>query len=168
MKKTQSNIARLLRQLVFVPLWQARWLDDAAKSALKAAIGDAERGHRGEIYLIIENRLPLMTAYHQDSRARALELFALHGVWDTQYNTGVLVYVNLCEHRLEIIADRGIDHLASDAWQPLALQTSAQMYAGAPLDALTTLLGQIGELMRTHFAASDDMGNELVDAVVHL
>jgi uncharacterized membrane protein len=43
------------------------------------------------------------------NRQRALALFADYGVWDTEDNCGVLIYVNLADHKVDIVADRGID-----------------------------------------------------------
>jgi uncharacterized membrane protein len=42
-------------------------------------------------------------------RQRALALFADYGIWDTEDNCGVLVYVNLADRKVDIVADRGID-----------------------------------------------------------
>ena len=41
------------------------------------------------------------------ARERALELFGLLRVWDTEHNNGVLIYVLHAEHAVEIVADRG-------------------------------------------------------------
>ncbi|UUZ50200.1 hypothetical protein LP420_09650 [Massilia sp. B-10] len=41
-------------------------------------------------------------------RQRAVGLFAEYGVWDTEDNCGVLIYVNLAERKVEIVADRQI------------------------------------------------------------
>ena len=57
---------------------------------------------------MIEGCLPSRSAYYQDTLCRARQLFAELGVWDTEYNSGVLLYLNLCEHKVEIVIDRGI------------------------------------------------------------
>jgi hypothetical protein len=41
--------------------------------------------------------------------ARAIELFSQLRVWDTEQNSGVLIYLQLIDRRVEIVADRGID-----------------------------------------------------------
>ncbi|WP_250163751.1 hypothetical protein [Psychrobacter sp. WY6] len=80
----------------------------------------AERGHRGEVFLIVENHLPIQEAYYIGCRERAIELFSEYRVWDTEENTGVLVYVNICEHQLEIVADRGISaHVSPTVWRAM-------------------------------------------------
>ncbi|MFO1384118.1 MAG: TPM domain-containing protein [Moraxella sp.] len=97
-----------------------RWLTPTAQQQLNHAITEAEQGHRGEVVLVIENHLPISSARLQNSRDRAIEVFGDYRVWDTQDNTGVLVYLNICERRLEIVADRGINsHVMPTMWQAM-------------------------------------------------
>ncbi|OAU96293.1 TPM domain-containing protein [Moraxella catarrhalis] len=167
--QSTKSLARLFRQIVYIPSLYNRWLNKTVKAALTQAITQAELGHRGEIYLIIENHLPIANAYSQDCRERALYLFATHKVWDTEHNSGVLVYVNLCEHDLEIIADRGIDQKAHmDYWQKMCDDTVAQFRQGKMQLGLTALITQIGELLKTYYPSDDEMGNELSNQVTYL
>ena len=47
-------------------------------------------------------------------RARALEVFAHLRVWDTEHNNGVLIYVQLADRTVEIVADRGLrEHMSA-------------------------------------------------------
>ena len=48
-------------------------------------------------------------------RERALEVFGLLRVWDTEENCGVLVYLLLADRDVEIVADRGIHRAVGDA-----------------------------------------------------
>ncbi|MEO8777162.1 MAG: TPM domain-containing protein [Rhodanobacter sp.] len=73
------------------------------------AIAAGEHTHKGELRLAIESRLdPFAVVGGLDAPARARQAFSQLRVWDTEHNTGVLIYVLLAEHRIEIIADRGI------------------------------------------------------------
>ncbi|STZ63417.1 Domain of uncharacterised function (DUF477) [Moraxella lacunata] len=164
----QKSPARLFRQIVFVPFLHNRWLTAELKIALAERIARAEKGHRGEIRLIIENHLPVGIAYDNDCRGRALQLFGEYGVWDTAHNTGVLIYVNLCEHDLEIIADRGIDTYACDDWQNLCQNTLTYFKKGDMADGLGWLIDEIGRLLNQYFPCDDISGNELPDNVVYL
>src|SRR5258708_39150799 len=68
-----------------------------------------EAGHRGEIRFAIEAALPWSyLRRNAPTRERALMVFAKLRVWDTEHNNGVLLYVNLADRAVEIIADRGI------------------------------------------------------------
>lgn len=165
---SQKSPSRLLRQLIFVPYLHNRWLTSELKTAFAKRIAKAEKGHRGEIRLIIENHLPISSAYHQDCTARAVDLFGLYKVWDTEHNTGVLIYVNLCEHDLEIIADRGIDTHACAEWQGLCQKTLASFKAGQMADGLNTLIDDIGRLLNQYFPCDDVNDNELPNQVIYL
>ena len=71
---SQASLARWWRQVLFVPMLHSKWLTSEAKARLTAKVTEAERGHRGEVFLIIENQLPIQAAYHIDCRERAVDL----------------------------------------------------------------------------------------------
>ena len=69
-----------------------------ALDAIEQAITASERHHSGEIRFAIEGSLEPGDAWRgKPPRARALEVFAALGVWDTAANNGVLVYVLLAD-----------------------------------------------------------------------
>jgi uncharacterized membrane protein len=76
---------------------------------MAATIAAGERHHLGEIRFAVESRLPPLAVLDGlDAATRAREVFAQLRVWDTELNSGVLFYVLMAEHRIEIVADRGI------------------------------------------------------------
>lgn len=166
----QPSFARLWRQVSFVPMLKSKWLTKTVKATLSAKITEAERGHRGEVFLIIENQLPIPEAYHLTCRDRALHLFSDYRVWDTEENTGVLVYVNICEKSLDIIADRGIsDQVSPTIWRAMCDKAVAGMSNQKFEDSLCELLDEIGQLLRQYYYLENDpSGNELSDSVVFL
>lgn len=161
-----QSLSRTLRTLTTAP-WQHRWLNDAAMQALENALAEAERGHGGEIRLLIERSLPLGLAWRQSVRERAEDFFAHLRVWDTAARSGVLVYVNLAERRLEIVADRGIAAVVPEArWQALCDGALPEMRDGHHVKALATLLNDIGAEMRAHYGEpADPQGDELPNRV---
>lgn len=167
-QNSTKSFFRLCRQFSFIPFIHDKWLTKELKSQLEYAISHAESGHRGEICVIIENRLPIMVAYHQDCQVRAINLFAEHRVWDTEQNMGILIYVNLCEHYLQIMADRGIDHkMPTGYWDDLCQTALQDFKAGNVQDGLLWLIGVVGDLLRTHYP-SFDVRNELPNRPLHL
>jgi uncharacterized membrane protein len=77
--------------------------------AIAAAVHECESRHAGEIRFAVEGALHLSAVLHGlTPRQRALELFASLGVWDTEHNNGVLIYVLLADRAVEIVADRGV------------------------------------------------------------
>ena len=78
-----------------------RYFKCADLQKIAVAVQHAEQGHVGEIQVVIEGHLPCLQAYRQNIRKRAEQLFAELGVWDTEHNSGVLLYLNLCEKQVE-------------------------------------------------------------------
>src|SRR5437870_6256310 len=100
-------IARALKHL-FMPHWVAlRAFPAPVLAKIEQAIKSSERAHRGEIRFAIEGALHVH-ALRRSTRQRAHQVFSELGVWDTAENSGVLIYVQLVDRRIEIVADRGI------------------------------------------------------------
>jgi len=98
------------------------------------------------------------------SRQRALEVFGLLRVWDTEYNNGVLIYVLHAEHAVEIVADRGLARCVSQAeWDGLCRQVETEFRArryGA--GAMAAINGAAG-LLERHFPGQQPGKGELPD-----
>ncbi|HCN16546.1 MULTISPECIES: TPM domain-containing protein [Psychrobacter] len=167
---SNSSFARWWRQVLFVPLLHSKWLTADAKARLTDKVTRAERGHRGEVFLIVENHLPIQEAYHIGCRDRAIDLFSEYRVWDTEENTGVLIYVNICEHQLEIVADRGISaHVSTTVWRAMCEKALSGIANKKTEESLTELLDEVGQLLRQYYHLEHNpAGNELSDTVVFL
>lgn len=166
---SQKSLARFARHLFFVPMLHNRWLTKDIKNKLTNAIFHAEQGHDGEIMLIIENHLPINQAYHHDCHERAVQLFGSQRVWDTQHNTGVLIYLNLCEKTLQIVADRGINAKVSHhVWQALCQEGVSHFKNGQMYIGLELLIHAVGKILKEYYPSADVAGNELADTVVFL
>lgn len=98
---------------------------------MAAAIAAGERAHLGEIRFAVESRLtPVDVLEGLDATARARQVFAQLRVWDTELNSGVLFYVLMAEHRIEIVADRGIAaKVTPDEWEAICTRMR-DSYAG--------------------------------------
>ena len=76
---------------------------------LSREIGASEQNHRGQVRFVIESHYPASAVWNRvEPRTRALQWFGELGVWDTEENSGVLVYVSFADRVIEIVADRGI------------------------------------------------------------
>jgi len=147
-----------------------RAFPEATLTAIAEAIDAGERTHRGEVRLIVEKALPFDAAWDGvTNRQRALALFADYGVWDTEDNCGVLIYVNLAEHKVDIVADRGIDRKIDAAtWQAVCRTMTEGFKAGRFHDATLAAVAQVNALLRQHFPASGERANELPDRPIML
>lgn len=138
---------------------------DETLAQLGQAITAGEQRHRGEVRLIVEHSMP-SEAIWQDlsSRQRAIGLFAEHGVWDTEDNCGVLIYVNLAEHKVEIVVDRAIGRqIDNSTWQAIC-RTMTQGFARGEFRASTlAAIEQVNTLLAQHFPAQGQRSNELPD-----
>lgn len=165
-----SSLARWWRQVLFVPLLHSKWLTADARARLTKRVESAEQGHRGEVFLIVENHLPIQYAYYINCRERAIDLFSEYRVWDTEENTGVLVYVNICEHQLEIVADRGISaHVSPTVWHAMCEKAVSGIANKKTEESVAELLDEVGQVLRQYYQLEDNpSGNELSNTVVFL
>ncbi len=161
---------RILRHLA-TPHWIAhRRFPRAAVAAIERAVRAAERGHAGEIRFAVESHLGLAALWRGTSaRQRAGELFAELGVWDTEANNGVLIYVLLADRSVEIVADRGISARVSDAeWlaacQLMQIHFREGRYEQGSLEGIRA----VAALIARHFPGTHGHKDELPDKPVVL
>ena len=142
-----------------------RMFPEEVLEQITAAIDASERGHRGEICFAVEPALPLRAVLAGvDARARAEAVFAELRVWDTEANNGVLIYLLLADHRIEIVADRGLHgRVTPEQWQGVCRQIEDGLRAGRPGPAVLRGIEAVSELLRAHFprAADEPDANEL-------
>ena len=139
-------------------------LSAEALSALEQTIAAMESEHHGEVRLCIERRWPLaMAASNLSARARAVQVFSELGVWDTEHNTGVLVYLSLADRAIEIVADRGLNALISPGqWQAVVAPMQVAFAQGAYQQGLTDCLATLDQLLLERLPAlSSSNPNEL-------
>jgi uncharacterized membrane protein len=126
------DMGRFLRHLFTTRAAVRRHFPPASLQAITAAIAESELGHRGEIRFVIEPALePAKLLAGMAPRERALEVFSDLRVWDTEENSGVLIYVLHADHAIEIVADRGIHAAAGQqTWQCIAADMERDFAAG--------------------------------------
>jgi uncharacterized membrane protein len=158
-------------------LLKHRWLDerDAARALgrdglqrLEARVAASERRHSGEIRVCVEAGLPLSYLWRgATARERAIAMFGKLRVWDTEHNNGVLIYLLLAEHRIEIVADRGLNRFVDAArWQAIMHMMRDAFRNGRFEPGLNEAIDAVDALLAQHFAldSSHPNPNELPDA----
>ena len=166
-----QRLTRLLRH---------RWADGRLRRVLTPEVlqrlgqrvAASERRHTGQIRICAEGGLPLSYLWRGASaRERAITQFGKLRVWDTEHNNGVLIYLLLAEHAIEIVADRGLAQRVPEAtWHTLVQRLGQALRAGQYEDGLTEVLADVSALLVAHFPASGHASgsNELPDAPVLL
>lgn len=103
------NFKRALRHLTTGQTVVKRAFPPAVLDHIGQAITQSETTHGGEIVFAVEAALDLsLLLKNQPVRERAIDVFSLLRVWDTQHNNGVLIYLLMADHGVEIVVDRGI------------------------------------------------------------
>lgn len=165
-----TDLRRTVRHLVTDDRAVRRVLPAAALDSIRRAIAAGEARHDGEVRFCIEASLPWSYLRRNASaRERAVMLFSKLRVWDTERNTGVLLYVLLADKAVEIVADRGIAARVDAAdWAVICRELARAFRDGKAEDGVSRALGRIGDLLAQHFPAQGDNPNELPDSPVVL
>jgi uncharacterized membrane protein len=161
---------RLLRHLCGESLAR-RHFPPRVLDAIQQAIAAGERMHGGQVCFAVEGGLPIAALWRGATpRACAEQAFARLRVWDTQHNSGVLVYVLLAERAIEIVADRGIAaQVEADAWKSICVQMQERFAAGEFEAGAVAGVAAVSALLARHFPATESgLQNELSDRPVIL
>lgn len=165
-----KTFSRLTKHLFTTTAAGRRAFPDATLAAIQSAIAEGETRHRAEVLMIVEPALGLQAVLDGvTARDRARMLFSDYRVWDTEENCGVLVYVNLADHQVEIVADRGIGRVVTDAdWQVICSTMTKGFARGDFHDSVIAALGQLNALLQAHYPDDGSRLNQLSDKPVLL
>ena len=166
---SQPSVKRWLKHFFFMPAAK-RYFTKQDQYEIAQAVQQAEQGHVGEIQVVIEGRIPATQAYQQNAYMRARQLFAELGVWDTQLNSGVLLYLNLCERKVEIVIDRGLQQATEQqVWDEICQKIVTDLAQQKFRVAVINGVNEIGQVLNHFYSHSKgDLGNELPDSPIVL
>jgi uncharacterized membrane protein len=156
-----GRIARILKHRSYDEADVRRVLGDAALKRLEVRVHDSEKKHSGEIRLCIEAGLPTSYLWKRLSvRDRAIAMFGKLRVWDTEHNNGVLIYLLYAEHKIEIVADRGLKaHVGDAEWQRIIGTMREPLRAGKFEEGLGLAIDAVEALLEKHFPAGAAAAN---------
>jgi uncharacterized membrane protein len=132
---------------------------------LTQQVAASEQRHSGEICICVEASLPWRQLWRVGPafgladavRARAVEMFSQLRVWDTANNNGVLIYVLLAEHAIEVVADRGLSaHVPAAHWAALVARMGEAFKQGDYEAGLSAALTDITGQLVQHFSLPAD------------
>lgn len=159
---------RILKHL-FAPDWIARRaFSRAMLGRIEAAVKVSEASHRGEIRFAVEAGLDLLPLLRGiPPRERALEVFSQLRVWDTEENSGVLIYVQFVDHDFEIVADRGISaKVPQSEWDAICHRIEDAFRSRRFEEGVLKGIEEITALLKLHFPARGANPDELPDMPV--
>lgn len=130
-----------------------RTVSPALIDQLTQAVAASELRHTGQVRLCIEAGLPASYVWRGAcARERAVAMFSKLGIWDTAQNNGVLIYLLLTDHAIEIVADRGVAcHVPQHVWDALTGQLGDALRTGRTADGLMQALAEVSALLEQHF-----------------
>lgn len=164
------NIKRIVKHL-FAPHWiVSRAFPRRALVAIENAIRTSEKSHDGELRFAVEAGLhPLPLLRGHTARHRAHEVFSGLRVWDTEHNSGVLIYMQLVDRRIEIVADRGISaKVPQHDWDAICRRMEEAFREKRFEQGALKAIEDITALLARHFPSRGAKSNQLPDRPVVL
>lgn len=182
-----------MKSSLFTRLIRHRWMDenDARRAVppdlserLRRRVAASERRHTGEVRIYVEASLPFSYLWRhlrdklpieQIVRERAVMIFSKLRMWDTAQSNGVLIYLLLAEHSIELVADRGVSrHVPAAEWKAMVDRLGTALRGNRFEDGLTQALEEVSAVLVQHFPESDEasaggpaaQSNQLPDAPV--
>lgn len=151
------GLKRLLKHLLTSDLRAKRAFGPATLDAIEAAVRRTEQSHDGQIRFVVEAALDPFPLWRRlkTPRERAVEVFSLLRVWDTERNNGILLYVLMADRAVEIVCDRGINAQAdSDAWRKICDDIDAHFHQGRFQEGAVKGVEALSALLQRHFPGS--------------
>lgn len=98
---------------------------------------------------------------------RAMKAFVDEEVFATRDRTGILIFISLLEHRIEVLGDAGINkNVSPDEWVEVVEQIRHGIRSGRVADGLIEAIGTCGRLLEKRGVGireddTDELSNEL-------
>ena len=122
------------------------------------AIAAGERRHTGEVMFAVESELSVgQVLRNVQAHDRARDAFTRLRTWDTAANNGTLIYLLLADHRIEIVADRGLDgKVGAEQWRGVCLLMEERLRAGEAEAAVMRGVEAVSDLLAQHYPQTGD------------
>lgn len=136
------------------------FLSTIEEQEIVAAIREAEQQTSGEIRVHIEN------TSKGDIESRALEVFSLLKMNNTELHNAVLIYVAINDKNFAIYGDKGIDAVVSNSfWDDTKNTIQNHFKNGNHKQGLVDGILLTGQQLKTHFPISTNDRNEISNTI---
>jgi putative membrane protein len=117
----------------------------------------------------IKRRLVPRSVQHAYCARRAREQFLAQNLHTTRERTGVLLYVSVFEHHVELLADAGIhSQVPAGTWDKIVADFTAKVRGGQVAAGFIEAVNEVGKPLARHFPADGVNPNELPDHLIEL
>ncbi len=159
------NIQRIVKHLLATQGQIRRAFPRSTLADIERVIKASESEHTGEIRFVVEGGLDGFPLFRdQSARERALDLFSQLRVWDTQDNSGLLIYLLLADRAVEIVADRGISaKVGPHEWNKICREMEMAFKKSKYAVGVIGGVQAVTQHLVKHFPADGRSGNELPD-----
>jgi len=97
----------------------------------------------------------------------AMEQFVLNNLPATKNSNGILLFVSVAEHYVEVIADKGINDLVPDgAWDRIVQDFTAHVKKGEIAEGFLAAVQDCGEFLIEYFPDDKDDKNDLPNHLI--
>lgn len=161
-----TGVTRWLRHLCTGSWKRRRCFPPKALEAIEREIATFEGRLGGELRFAIECALsPAQLWRGVTPREAALAAFAQLGVWDTAHRDGVLIYLLLADHDVEIVVDRGVGHgqVPPEQWQAACETMRRHFTEGRFEQGAVDGIRAVAGILARYPSGRADAGNELPD-----
>jgi putative membrane protein len=102
-----------------------------------------------------------------ETRERALVAFMEQGLHATRDKTGILILISVFEHRVQVLADSGInEEVPEHSWDEIVAMILTGIKQDNACEALCQAIERCGELLAEHFPCKSDDSDELPNLIV--
>ncbi len=103
----------------------------------------------------------------EEVQEAAVTAFYQNGLFRTRDETGVLIYISVFEHKVWVLADRGINEkMTRDAWEEVVDVIAGGIREKQPAAAICTAVESVGVMLAEHFPVKPDDSNELKNLII--
>ena len=154
---------RLMSHFFSTPWSVGKYFSAEAMGNIERAIQQSEKLHSGQICFVVEADLhPFHILRGKTPRQRAIEIFSQFGIWDTECNNGVLIYLMLADRDVEIIADRGIhQYVGNGGWEAICKEMESLFKQQKFEQGALIGIKNIGDVLQQHYPSTGAHENEL-------
>jgi putative membrane protein len=112
--------------------------------------------------------IPRRVKHARASRLAKAEFYQ-QGVQLTPQHSGVLLFVSMAEHYVEIVADKGIhEQIGEVHWQAIVQDFIAHVRKGEIVEGFVAAISACGDAMAKHYPPGPVNKNELSDGLIEI